>query len=65
MIHRGLPREQVDRTEGGKKMSFLLFVLVVFVIIKSQDIPDQVKRGKYQVIADRWTCRWRALSFRH
>ena len=46
-------------------MSFLLFVLVVFVIIKFQDIPDQVKREKYQVIADRWTCRWRALSFRH
>ncbi len=33
-------------------MSFLLFVLVVFVIIKFQDIPDQVKREKYQVIAD-------------
>lgn len=34
-------------------MSLLFFMLVIFVIIKFQDIPDQVKREKYQVIADR------------
>ena len=36
-------------------MSLLLFVLIVYVVIKSQEIPDQVKREKYQVIIDRWT----------
>jgi alpha-glucuronidase len=30
-------------------MSFLLFVLVVYMIIKYRDIPDQVKREKYHL----------------
>jgi len=30
-------------------MSVLLFILVVFVIVKFKHIPDQVKRGKYHL----------------